>query len=110
MAVKIEKSNEENKRVGGADSGAGPAAGKGVSFIASQAKKELKELTNLEPSTIMGATREGDEWMVTMEMIEKKSIPDAMDILGIYEVRLNDKGQILNFTRISLRKRGDTAT
>lgn len=80
----------------------------GVSFIASQARKELSALTNLEPSTILGVVREGEEWLVTLEMVEKKSIPDAMDVLGVYEVRLDNEGQLLNFTRISLRKRGDT--
>ena len=80
----------------------------GVAFIASQAKKELASLTNLELSTILGTSKEGEEWVVTLEMVEKKSIPDAMDILGTYEVRLDSSGQVLNFNRISLRKRGDT--
>jgi hypothetical protein len=56
----------------------------------------------------LGTTREGEEWIVTLEMVEKKSIPDSMDILGAYEVRMDSGGQVLNFNRISLRKRGDT--
>lgn len=81
---------------------------KGVSFIAKMAKEELSALSGLEPSTILGVVREGEEWMVTLEMVEKKSIPDAMDVLGVYEVRVDNDGQLLNFNRISLRKRGDT--
>jgi len=83
---------------------------KGISFIVNQAKTELTSLIKLEPSTVMSATKESDEWVVTLEMVEKKSIPDAMDILGTYEVRLDNNGQLLNFSRISLRKRGDTTT
>lgn len=79
-----------------------------VSNIANQAKKQLSELTKLEPSTVSGMTKEGEEWIVTLEMVEKKSIPDSMDVLGVYEVRLNNDGELLNFNRISLRKRGDT--
>lgn len=79
-----------------------------VSNIANQAKKQLSELTKLEPSTVSGMTKEGEEWLVTLEMVEKKSIPDSMDVLGVYEVRLNNDGELLNFNRISLRKRGDT--
>lgn len=79
-----------------------------VSNIANQAKKQLSELTKLEPSTVSGMTKEGEEWLVTLEMVEKKSIPDSMDVLGVYEVRLNNEGELLNFNRISLRKRGDT--
>ena len=89
---------------------AGGSGGSGVAFIAGQAKKELVSLTNLEPSTILGTTKEGEEWIVTLEMVEKKSIPDAMDILGTYEVRMDSNGQVLNFNRISLRKRGDTTS
>lgn len=83
-------------------------AEKGVSFIAKQAREELSALTNLAPSTVLGIVKEGEEWIVTMEMVEKKSIPDSMDVLGTYEVRLNSDGELLNFNRISLRKRGDT--
>lgn len=79
-----------------------------VSNIANQAKKQLSELTKLEPSTVSGMTKEGEEWIVTLEMVEKKSIPDSMDVLGVYEVRLNNDGELLNFNRVSLRKRGDT--
>lgn len=81
---------------------------KGVSYIANQAKEELASLTGLEPSTVMGIEKDGGDWKVTLEMIEKKSIPDAMDLLGTYEVHLDNDGQLLNFTRILLRKRGDT--
>ncbi|MBL7171160.1 MAG: gas vesicle protein [Candidatus Omnitrophica bacterium] len=79
-----------------------------VSFIVNQAKKELAALTKLELSTVMGVTKEGAEWLVTMEMVEKKSIPDGMDLLGAYEVHMDNSGQVLNFNRISIRKRGDT--
>jgi hypothetical protein len=92
MAVSTEKSDDSEKM---------------VPFIVNQAKKELTALTKLELSTVMGITKEGEEWLVTLEMVEKKSIPDAMDILGRYEVRLDNGGQMLNFNRVSLRKRGD---
>lgn len=85
-----------------------PEKKQGVSFIATRAKEELSSLTGLEPSTVLGIERESDEWRVTLEMIEKKSIPDSMDILGTYETHLDEEGQMLNFIRISLRKRGDT--
>lgn len=89
--------------------GSGSIKSSAVAFITNQAKMELVGLTNLAPSTVMGVTKDGEEWVVTIEMLEKKSIPDSMDILGVYEVRLNNSGEVLNFNRISLRKRGDTS-
>lgn len=81
---------------------------KSVSSITNHAREELSALTGLAPSTVLGIVKEGEDWIVTLEMVEKKSIPDAMDVLGTYEVRLNADGELLTFSRISLRKRGDT--
>lgn len=79
----------------------------GISKITTNARKELSTLTGLEPSSVVGVNKDSEVWIVTLEMIEKKSIPDSMDILGVYEVQLNTDGELLNFIRISLRKRGD---
>lgn len=106
MAIKIEKASPGGE--GEVKPAKSTKASKGVSFIAGQAKKELTSLTNLEPSTVMDIVKDGEDWVVTIEMIEKKSIPDAMDVLGTYEVRMDGSGELLNFNRISFRKRGDT--
>ena len=42
-------------------------------------------------------------------MLEKVSIPEGMDILGTYEVRIDDDGKIISYKRTDLRKRSDTA-
>ena len=45
---------------------------------------------------------------MTLEALERRAIPDTMDILGIYEVHLDNNGSFLSFERKRLRKRGDT--
>ena len=70
---------------------------------------EFPSLINLKPSSVMGISRSEDGWIVTIEMIEKKSIPDSMDVLGCYEVSLDGSGNIRDFSRVRLRRRGDTA-
>jgi hypothetical protein len=47
-------------------------------------------------------------WTVCIEELERKGIPDTMDILGLYEISLNDEGDLLSAERKNLRKRGDT--
>ena len=79
-----------------------------VSEIAERAREELVKMTKLQLSGVIGTAREDKGWVVTIEMVEKKSIPDSMDVLGTYEVKLNDQGQIADFQRIKLRKRGET--
>ena len=73
-----------------------------------KARSELNTLTGLEISSTVGATKEGDGWLVTMEVVEKHSIPDGMDILAVYETRLDVDGNMLEFKRVRMRKRIDT--
>lgn len=72
------------------------------------AKEHLMKITHLNVHNVTGVKKEKNEWIVTFELIEKKSIPDAMDIFGIYEVTMNDDGELANFERKGMRRRGDT--
>ena len=73
-----------------------------------KAKESLTRLTNRELSGVIGISKEGNEWKITLELIERKSIPDSSDILGIYEMKLDEGGEVLAFNRVKLRRRGDT--
>jgi hypothetical protein len=75
-----------------------------------QAKLVLHELTGLDISSVVRAEKEDDGWLVLVEVVEKYSIPDSMDILALYETRLDAEGNIREFKRISMRKRIDTDT
>lgn len=76
--------------------------------ISERAKKELQAVIGLEVSSVVGISRiEDDGWQVTIELIERKAIPDAADLLGLYEVRLDDDGHMVNFERKKVRHRMD---
>ncbi len=77
--------------------------------ILEKAKKELADLTGFKSPSAIGFKKEGNELVATIEVIEKESIPDGMDILGTYEVRVDQDGKILGYERTDLRKRVDTA-
>ena len=77
--------------------------------LAEKAKRELVNLTGFSDPNAVGAKKENNEWLLTIEVVEKKSIPEGMDILGNYEVRMDQNGNILNYERTDLRKRIDTA-
>lgn len=80
---------------------------KSTIFIANKAKEELSVVTGLKSSSVIGVEKDSEDWRVTLEMVEKNSIPDSMDILGIYEVHLDSEGCLKSFNRTSLRKRGN---
>ncbi len=81
---------------------------KSVKELIEKAREELGKITGLELSTTLGAVKEEKGWKVTMEMVEKHSLPDQMDILATYAVILDNDGNVIEFNRTKLRKRVDT--
>lgn len=76
--------------------------------ITERAKTQIAKATGLEPVMVPGAARDNEGWCVTVEMVEFHRIPDAQDVIGVYEVRLNDDGELLEWRRVGQHKRGDT--
>ena len=74
------------------------------------AKEHLMKITHLSIHNVTGVKKEKDGWRITVELLEKKSIPDAMDLFGIYEVMISDDGELVNFERKGIRRRGDVDT
>ena len=73
-----------------------------------KAREELSKVTGLELSSTVGAAKDEEGWRVSIEMVEKHSLPDQMDILAIYEALMNDEGSLISFNRKGLRKRIET--
>lgn len=79
-----------------------------ITELIDRAQKEICAITGLEISTTLGIGRDNSNWKITLEMIEKHSIPDQMDILGIYEIFFDASGNLIRFRRKGLRKRMET--
>jgi len=80
----------------------------GMMELVEKATKEIQRITGHDVSTVMGVAKEEKGWKISMELVEKRSIPDQMDILALYEVWLGAEGNLLEFKCKSLRKRIDT--
>jgi hypothetical protein len=80
-----------------------------IKDITEKAKAELKSLTGFDASSVISIKKDGTIWKVMVELLEKSGIPDRMDILGIYEVRIDEGENLVGYERKGLRKRGDTA-
>ena len=76
--------------------------------IIEKAKEDFARLSELPVNAVIGIAKSEEGWVVSLETVERKSIPDTMDVLGLYEVRLDNEGTLLSFNRNKLRKRGDT--
>lgn len=81
---------------------------KDLGALVEQAREKLSKLTGLKSSSTIRAAEDEKGWRISIEMVEKESIPDQMDILALYEVLLDKDGNLLSFERKGMRKRVDT--
>ena len=82
--------------------------GLGMGEIVRRARSEINAVTGLDISSTIQAERNGEDWLVSLEVVEKHSIPESMDILAAYETRMDAEGNMLEFHRTGMRRRIDT--
>lgn len=64
-------------------------------------------LLKKDVDNIIGLTRDNEGWVAEVEVVERKSIPDTQDLLGRYELRFDEEGELLGYKRVMLRRRID---
>lgn len=79
----------------------------GGSEIAQLAKEQIAGLTGLDPGRVSGLSRDGDGWLVTVDMVELKRIPDSTDVMATYEVNVDDQGNLIAYKRIRRYRRDE---
>jgi len=75
--------------------------------LVEKAREDLATLTGLELGSTLGSLRDEKGWRVQVEMVEKKSLPDSMDILATYECLMDEDGNLIEFNRKGMGKRID---
>ena len=69
--------------------------------IAARAREELADMTGLEPEGVTSLEQAEDgTWQVTVELLELSRIPETDDMLGSYEVELDEDGEIIGYRRV----------
>jgi hypothetical protein len=76
--------------------------------VIKKAQEEFVRLGKTPANGITGLSKTEEGWTILLEALERKAIPDTMDVLGLYELRLDNEGNILGLDRKKLRKRGET--
>jgi len=69
--------------------------------------EQLQSLLGLETSSVVAASKRDGGWQVMIELIERKAVPDTQDLLGEYEVLLDDEGEMISYERRAMRRRMD---
>src|SRR5439155_13762704 len=83
----------------GADSEAGT--------IVPKARRALEQLLGREAESVSGFERENGHWKVSLEVVELRRIPDSSDVLGSYELVLDDNGKVARMSRTRRYQRSE---
>lgn len=78
-----------------------------VKEVGDKALNQIEHLLKKKAQGVVGISREGEYWNVQIEVLERRAVPDIMDILGTYEMKLDMDLNIMEYRRVGLRRRGD---
>jgi hypothetical protein len=76
-----------------------PAKAGELRQIAQQARQLLTELRGVDAEAVSGLTRSAEGWVVTLEVVELRRIPESTDVLATYEVEVDEQGRLLRYQR-----------
>ena len=74
--------------------------------MAATAAAQLLELTGRATEGIIGLEKRDDGWRVQVEVVEVRRIPNTTDVLALYEIDADDKGNLQGYRRIRRYARG----
>ena len=67
--------------------------------IAIDAVREVQDLMGRPVESVTGIDKNGNEWTVTLEVVELERIPNTTDVLGVYEVTVDKDGEMTGARR-----------
>lgn len=68
--------------------------------LARLAGAQLMQLTGRDLDGTSGIEQTDEGWCVLLEVVEVTRVPRAMDVLGLYEVIVDDDGDLVRYERI----------
>jgi hypothetical protein len=78
-----------------------------VSEAIRRTEEEIPAVIRLKLSGVIGGMKKEDGWHISVEMVERHALPDSQDLLGIYEVVIDETGRLMNYERKRVRRRND---
>ncbi|HWQ20270.1 MAG TPA: gas vesicle protein GvpO [Methanotrichaceae archaeon] len=78
-----------------------------IQEISEKAKAVAEAMLLKKAEGIVRIARDGNEWNVAVEVLDRKAVPDTRDILSIYAMKFDLEGDLLSYNRIAVHHRGD---
>ncbi|WP_269856957.1 gas vesicle protein GvpO [Streptomyces sp. RPT161] len=70
------------------------------------AAEQVAGLTGRQPESVTSLERTDNGWRVGIEVVESHRIPDSTDILAVYRVEVDDRGELISYGRSDRYYRG----
>jgi hypothetical protein len=67
--------------------------------VVASAREALAALLGKEPDSVSGLDRNGDGWLVTLEVVELPRVPESTDVLASYDVELDGDRKLVRYQR-----------
>jgi hypothetical protein len=74
--------------------------------VAAVALEQLSALTGRPSEGVVGIERDDDQWIVEIEVLELRRIPNTTDVLARYRVTADDSGEVTGYHRLQRYVRG----
>ena len=84
----------------------GPEDAVSAAVAARRAAQQVADFTGRSPECVVSIDRADGGWQVGVEVVETRRIPDTQDVLAIYEVRVDRRGDLLSYKRARRYARG----
>jgi hypothetical protein len=78
-----------------------------IKDLGEKARGIMEELLDKKAESVISVKKEENEWKVLVEVLERRAVPDAQDLLGRYELRLDENKELIGYERVVLRRRTD---
>jgi len=76
------------------------ASGREAAAVVRRAREQLRDLQGSEPESVSSLEQSSEGWLVRLEVVEVRRVPDSTDVLASYEVELDDDGGLLGYRRV----------
>lgn len=80
----------------------------GVMAVRSSVADVTTDLIGRPLDGIIEVAQTEDGWRAVVEVVERRSVPDTQDILGRYELSLDDSETVTGYRRLGRSRRADT--
>jgi hypothetical protein len=70
-----------------------------VAALVRRAREHAGELLGVQPESVSGFEQRDGSFVVSVEVVEVRRVPDSTDVLASYELMLDENGELTGFER-----------